>query len=82
MRGRVSIINKPRRIRKGEAGYGRKKFTVTVQRGDTKKTIKYGDANMEIKKDNPKNRANFRSRHNCDTAKDKMSARYWSCRNW
>lgn len=79
---RVSIINKPRRIRKGEPGHGRKKFTVTVQSGDTKKTIKYGDPNMEIKKDNPKNRASFRSRHNCDTAKDKMTARYWSCRNW
>lgn len=79
---RVSVINKPRRIKKGEAGHGTKKFVVKVKQGDKVKTIKYGDANMEIRKDNPQARKNFRSRHNCDTAKDKMSARYWSCRNW
>jgi len=79
---RVSVINKPRRIKKGEAGHGKKKFVVKVKQGDKVKTIKYGDANMEIRKDNPQARKNFRSRHNCDTAKDKMSARYWSCRNW
>ena len=79
---RVSVINKPRRIKKGEAGHGKKKFVVKVKQGDKVKTIKYGDANMEIRKDNPQARRNFRSRHNCDTAKDKMSARYWSCRNW
>lgn len=79
---RVSVINKPRRIRKGEAGYGKKKFVVKVKEGDSEQTIKYGDAKMEIKADNPKNRKNFRSRHSCDTATDKTTARYWSCRNW
>lgn len=24
-------------------------------------------------------RKNFRARHNCDDAKDKLSARYWAC---
>jgi len=24
----------------------------------------------------------FRARHKCDTAKDKTSARYWSCYQW
>jgi len=24
---------------------------------------------------------NFRARHKCDTAKDKLSARYWACKN-
>ncbi len=79
---RVSIVNKARRIRQGEAGHGTKKFVVKVKKGDTEKTIKYGDAKMEIKKDNPKNRKSFRARHNCDTATDKMTARYWSCKNW
>lgn len=23
----------------------------------------------------------FRARHNCDNAKDKLSARYWACKN-
>ena len=37
---------------------------------------------MEIRRDDPKARANFRSRHSCDTATDKTSARYWSCQMW
>jgi len=26
-------------------------------------------------------RKNFRARHNCDTANDKLTARYWACKN-
>lgn len=26
-------------------------------------------------------RKNFKSRHNCDTATDKLGARYWACKN-
>jgi hypothetical protein len=26
-------------------------------------------------------RRSFRARHNCDDAKDKLSARYWACKN-
>lgn len=37
---------------------------------------------MEIKRDNPKRREAFNARHNCKTAKDKLSARYWSCKQW
>lgn len=75
-------VNKPRRIRKGEPGHGTKKFVVRAKDGDKEKTIRFGDANMEIKRDNPERRKNFRARHNCDDAKDKLSARYWSCRKW
>ena len=42
--------NKSRRIRKGEAGYGKKKFVVKACDGGTERIIRYGDANMEIKK--------------------------------
>ena len=31
---------------------------------------------------NLKNRQNFRSRHGCDKAKDKLTAKYWSCYQW
>ena len=27
-------------------------------------------------------RKSFRARHKCDTATDKTTARYWSCRAW
>jgi hypothetical protein len=74
--------NSPRRIRKGEAGHGTKKFVVKACKDGKEKIIRYGDAKMEIKKDSPERRKSFRARHKCDTAKDKMSARYWSCKKW
>jgi hypothetical protein len=30
--------------------------------------------------DDPKRKASFRARHNCDEKKDKFSAGYWACR--
>ena len=80
--GKKVTLNKPRRIRKGEPGYGRKKSMVHVN--DNGKIIKvmFGDPNMSIKKNIEKNRKNFRKRHRCDTANDKTTARYWSCKAW
>lgn len=75
--GEKVTLNKPRRIKGGN-----KKFEVFVQDGDKVKRVTFGDPNMEIRRDDPKARANFRSRMSCDTASDKTSARYWSCRMW
>ena len=75
--GKTVSLNKPRRIEGGN-----KKFEVFVQDGDKVKRVTFGDPNMQIRRDNPKARANFRSRMSCDTASDKTSARYWSCRMW
>ena len=74
--------NSPRRIRKNEPGYGKKKFVVLAKQGDQTKVIRYGDANMEIKRDNPARKKSFRARHGCDNKPSKMTARYWSCKNW
>jgi len=71
-------LNKPFRLPKGSS----KKFGVYVKSGDKTVKVTFGDPNMEIRRDDPKARANFRSRHSCSTAKDKTSARYWSCRMW
>lgn len=81
-RGMKVKLNNPTRIQKGEPGYGRKKFKVFVSDNDKVKKVMFGDPNMEIRKDNPKARASFRARHKCSTAKDKTTARYWSCRMW
>ena len=75
--GEKVTLNKPRRIQGGN-----KKFEVFVQDGDKVKRVAFGDPNMEIRRDDPKARANFRSRHSCDTKKDKTTAGYWSCRMW
>lgn len=72
-----SGFNKPKRT-PGKS----KKFAVLAKEGDKVKIVRFGDPNMTIKKSNPERRKNFRARHNCDTAKDKFSARYWSCKKW
>jgi len=71
-------LNKPFRLPSGSS----KKFGVYVKDGDRTVKVTFGDPNMEIRRDDPKARANFRSRHSCDTASDKTTARYWSCRMW
>ena len=76
--GRDVDLNKPFRLPKGSS----KKFGVYVKDGDKVKRVTFGDPNMEIRRDDEQARANFRSRHSCDTATDKTSARYWSCRMW
>jgi len=72
-----SGFNKPKRTSGGS-----KKFAVLAKKGDEIKLVRFGDPNMTIKKDNPVRRKSFRARHSCDTAKDKFSARYWSCKKW
>jgi hypothetical protein len=63
---------------------GPKKFMVKVKDPSTGnvKTVRFGDPNMEIKRDDPERRSNFRARHNCDNPGPKTKARYWSCRQW
>jgi hypothetical protein len=64
---------------------GRKKFMVKVKNPQTGKvvTVRFGDPNMSIKRDNPERRKSFRARHHCDTDPGpRTKARYWSCRQW
>jgi hypothetical protein len=71
-----------RRIGKGEPGYGRKKFVATGEYKGKPYTVRFGDPDLEIKRDDPKKRAQFRARHSCDKPGPPTSARYWSCRMW
>jgi len=59
-----------------------KKSAVSANKGSEIMLVRFGDPNMTIKKNQPGRRSNFRARHNCDTAKDKFSPRYWSCKAW
>ena len=70
-------FNKPKRTPNAK-----KKSAVLAKKGDQVKLVRFGDQNMSIKKDQPARRKSFRARHNWDTAKDKFSARYWSCKAW
>ena len=81
-RGRKVSLGKPFRTPGGP-----KKFSVYVRKpnGNVVKVNfghkgEGGKKTMKIKKSNPDRRRSFRARHKCDTAKDRTSARYWSCR--
>lgn len=78
-KGRKVSLNKPFRTPDGP-----KKFAVYTKNGSGKVVIvRFGDPNMEIKKDDPARRRSFRARHKCDTAPGpKWKARYWSCKKW
>ena len=71
-------LNKPFRTPGGS-----KKFGVYVknEKGNVV-MVRFGDPNMEIKRDDPNRRKNFRARHNCDNSGPKTKARYWSCKMW
>jgi hypothetical protein len=76
--GRTVTLNKPFRTADGP-----KKFSVYVnnEKGNVVK-VNFGDPDMEIKRDDPDRRANYRARHNCDDPGPKWKANYWSCKNW
>jgi hypothetical protein len=79
-----------------EAEYkGRKVSLGKISRGDSKKykvhvknakgnvvKVEFGDPNMEIKRDNPERRKNFRARHRCSNPGPRWKARYWACKTW
>jgi hypothetical protein len=76
----TKTLNKPFRLPSGS----NKKFGVYVKndKGNTV-MVKFGDPNMEIRRDDPERRKSFRARHQCDTnVGPKWKARYWSCKFW
>ena len=76
--GKNVELNKPFRTPGGP-----KKFAVYVKNDAGNVVIvRFGDPNMEIKRDDPDRRASFRARHNCSDAKDRTTPRYWSCYQW
>lgn len=76
--GKKVTLNKPFRT-PGK----NKKFGVYTRNGSgTVVIVRFGDPNMEIKRDDPKRRKAFRDRMNCDSPGPKWKANYWSCRMW
>jgi len=63
---------------------GAKKFFVYVKDGDKTKKVSFGakdgGANLSVKFKDTSARSSFIARHNCDTANDKTTPGYWSCR--
>jgi hypothetical protein len=77
-KGKKVKLNDPFRTPKGP-----KKFAVYVKNDKGNVVIvRFGDPNMEIKRDDPERRKSFRARHGCDSPGPKWKAKYWSCRMW
>ena len=76
--GRSVTLNKPFRT----PGANKKFGVYTKNESGNVVLVRFGDPNMEIKRDDPKRRKAFRDRHNCDNPGPKYKARYWSCRQW
>ena len=90
MTGIVEAEYQGRKVKLGKPMQGDvKKFKVYVKNpaGNVVK-VNFGQGKknpggtMRIRKSNPKARANFRARHNCDNPGPRHKARYWSCRKW
>lgn len=78
MAAEKKTLNKPFRTPGGP-----KKFGVYVKnKNGNIVLVRFGDKNMEIKRDNPERRKSFRARHKCDEKKDKTKPSYWSCKMW
>lgn len=74
---RFSGYNKPKRT-----PGARKKSAVLAKSGNKVRLVRFGDPKMKIKKNIPARRKSFRARHNCASATNKLTARYWSCKAW
>jgi len=62
---------------------GGKKFVVKACQGGEEKLIRFGDANMSIKKNQPARKRSYCARSaGIKGGKGKMSANYWSRRAW
>jgi hypothetical protein len=62
---------------------GGKKFVVKGCEGGKEKLIRFGDANMTIKKNNPARKKSYCARSSgIKGANSKLSANYWSRRAW
>lgn len=74
-------LNKPKRAPKGS----KKKYRVLAHQKGKYKIVSFGARGYKdfLQHKNKKRRSNFKSRHNCDKKKNKLTAGYWACNyNW
>lgn len=78
---RESVCDGKKSMKPWRTSGGPKKFAVCVGG----KVVRFGDPNLEIKRDSASRRKNFRARHGCGTrpnTKDPKKAGYWACKTW
>jgi hypothetical protein len=76
--GKTVTLNNPFRTPDGPKKFG----VYTMGPNGNVVIVRFGDPNMEIKRDDPERRASYRARHGCDNPGPKWKANYWSCYQW
>ena len=83
--GKTVTLNKPRALRKGELGYGKKRKVVFVAKcssdGNRIKRITFGDAKLGMHKNNKARKKSYCARSG-GIKSDRCSANYWARRDW
>ena len=82
-KGKTVTLNRPRAIKKGSPGYGRKRKEVFVKNPSTGKIkrIAFGDAKLGMHK-NDKARKKAYCKRSEKLGNDRMKANYWARRDW
>ena len=81
--GKTVTLNRPRAIRKGSPGYGKKRKEVFVKNPATGKVkrIAFGAAKLGMHKNDPKRKRSYCKRSE-KLGNDRMKANYWARRDW
>ena len=84
-KGKTVTLNRPRALRKGEPGYGKKRKVVFVKGCSSEKSrvkrITFGDAKLGMHKNDPKRKRSYCKRSE-KLGNDRMKANYWARRDW
>jgi hypothetical protein len=76
--GKTVKLNDPFRTSDGPKKFG----VYTMGPNGNVVVVRFGDPNMEIKRDDPARLKSYRARHGCDNPGPKWKANYWSCQMW
>ena len=82
-KGRKVTLNRPRRIKKGDPGYGKKTREVFVKNPKTGrvKRVTFGDPKLGAHPGDKKRKRSYCARSR-SLGSDKTKANYWSRRQW
>ncbi len=84
-KGKKVTLNKPRAIRQGEPGYGKKRKVVFVKGCSSEssrvKRITFGDKKMGMHKGTASRKKSYCARSS-GIKSDRCSANYWARRDW
>ena len=85
--GKKVTLNRPRALRKGEPGYGKKRKVIFVGQcgsgGNKIKRITFGDAKLGMHKNNKSRKKSYCSRSaGMSGTTDRCSANYWARKDW